>query len=85
MVILVLQETKAYIGGDEKFEEIQKLRGFKSYRELYTKKITEQENLGEMLRNTQKDVKVYIPTSTYTFIYIFIHILYTENFISLIY
>ncbi|KAG4096729.1 hypothetical protein H8356DRAFT_1425994 [Neocallimastix lanati (nom. inval.)] len=53
----VLQETKAYIGGDEKFEEIQKIRGFKSYRELYNKKLNEQENLGEMLRNTQKEVK----------------------------
>jgi len=52
---------------------MQKLRGFKSYRELYNKKITEQENLGEMLRNTQKDVKVlYIFSVIEIYIYNFI-------------
>ncbi|KAI8801008.1 hypothetical protein BJ742DRAFT_48404 [Cladochytrium replicatum] len=54
----VMQEMKAYIGGDDALEHLQKQRGFKSYRDLYHKKITEQENLGKTLRESQKDVKV---------------------------
>jgi intraflagellar transport protein 81 len=48
---------KAYIGGDDAFEQYQKQRGFKAYRDLYNKKIQEQENLGRTLREQQKEVK----------------------------
>ena len=53
-----MQEMKAYIGGDEALEAIQKARGFKTYRELYNKKITEAENAGRALRESQKEIKV---------------------------
>jgi hypothetical protein len=55
---LVLQEMKAYIGGDEAVEAQQKSRGFKTYRDVYNKKIQEQENTGKILREQQKEVKV---------------------------
>ena len=53
-----MQEMKAYIGGDETIEAIQKQRGFKTYRELYNRKILEAENAGRALRESQKEVKV---------------------------
>ncbi|KAJ3044268.1 Intraflagellar transport protein 81 [Rhizophlyctis rosea] len=53
----VMQEMKAYIGGDDALEAMQKARGFKTYRELYNKKITEAENAGRALRESQKEVK----------------------------
>lgn len=53
----ILQEMKAYIGGDDTVEFQQKTRGFKTYRDLYNKKIVEQENLGRSLREQQKDIK----------------------------
>ncbi|KAJ3123398.1 Intraflagellar transport protein 81 [Nowakowskiella sp. JEL0407] len=53
----IFHEIKAYIGGDDSMDAIQKQRGFKSYRDLYNKKITEQENLGKNLREQQKDVR----------------------------
>ncbi|KAJ3417510.1 Intraflagellar transport protein 81 [Chytridiales sp. JEL 0842] len=55
--VLVLQEMKAYIGGDDIVELQQKARGFRSYRDVYNKKVQEQENLGKSLRETQKEVK----------------------------
>ncbi|KAI9349273.1 hypothetical protein DFJ73DRAFT_789978 [Zopfochytrium polystomum] len=39
----VLQEMKAYIGGDDLVEMQQKARGFKTYRDAYNKKTAEQE------------------------------------------
>lgn len=53
-----LQEMKAYIGGDEVIEAQQKARGFKTYRDLYNKKIIEQENFGKNLRDQQKEIKL---------------------------
>ncbi|KAI9005219.1 hypothetical protein BC832DRAFT_476657 [Gaertneriomyces semiglobifer] len=53
----VMQEMNAYIGGDEALEQQQKSRGFKSYRELYNKRLLEQENLAKGLRHQQKEVK----------------------------
>ena len=55
-------EMKAYTGGDEAIEHTQKVRGFKTYRELYMKKISEQEHLSKSLKETQKDVKVGLLT-----------------------
>jgi intraflagellar transport protein 81 len=55
---IVMGEMKSYIGGDEMIEMIQKTRGFKSYRDLYNKKIMEQEHFTKALRETQKEVKV---------------------------
>jgi intraflagellar transport protein 81 len=49
---------KAYIGGDDVVELQQKARGFKTYRDIYNKKVVEQENMGKTLRDQQKDVKV---------------------------
>lgn len=54
----VMNEMKAYIGADEMIELVQKSRGFKSYRELYTKKIAEAENAAKILKMEQKEVKV---------------------------
>ncbi|KAI8590958.1 hypothetical protein BDZ88DRAFT_412911 [Geranomyces variabilis] len=54
----VMQEMKSYIGGDEAFESVQKQRGFKTYRELYQKRIQEQDILGKTLREQQKEVKL---------------------------
>ncbi|KAJ3103095.1 Intraflagellar transport protein 81 [Phlyctochytrium planicorne] len=59
----VLQEMKAYIGGDDVIELQQKARGFKTYRDLYNRKIVEQENLGKNLREQQKDIKAKFDTS----------------------
>ncbi|KAJ3112045.1 Intraflagellar transport protein 81 [Phlyctochytrium bullatum] len=56
--MVVLQEMKAYIGGDDVIELQQKARGFKTYRDLYNRKLVEQENLGKSLRDQQKDIKV---------------------------
>ncbi|KAJ3385440.1 Intraflagellar transport protein 81 [Entophlyctis sp. JEL0112] len=53
----ILHEMKAYIGGDEAIESQQKARGFKTYRDIYNKKIIEQENLGKSLREEQKLIK----------------------------
>ncbi|KAI9017177.1 hypothetical protein BC832DRAFT_596490 [Gaertneriomyces semiglobifer] len=53
----VMQEMKAYIGGDEALEQQQKSRGFKTYRDLYNKRLLEQENTGKSLREQQKEVK----------------------------
>ncbi|KAJ3191226.1 Intraflagellar transport protein 81 [Irineochytrium annulatum] len=51
-------EMKAYIGGDDAIEHQQKTRGFKTYRDLYNRKILEQENLGKSLREQQRDIKL---------------------------
>ncbi|KAJ3072165.1 Intraflagellar transport protein 81 [Podochytrium sp. JEL0797] len=53
----VLHEMKAYIGGDDAVEAQQKARGFKTYRDVYNKKIVEQENAGKSLRDQQKEIK----------------------------
>ncbi|KAJ3274270.1 Intraflagellar transport protein 81, partial [Borealophlyctis nickersoniae] len=53
----VTTEMKHYIGGDETLETAQKLRGFKTYRDLYNKRIAEAESAGKVLRETQKEVK----------------------------
>ncbi|KAI8905563.1 hypothetical protein EDD86DRAFT_211793 [Gorgonomyces haynaldii] len=53
----VMGEMKAYIGGDEMTELVQKTRGFKTYRDLYTKKTLELEHMALKLRETQKMVK----------------------------
>ncbi|KAJ3216786.1 Intraflagellar transport protein 81 [Dinochytrium kinnereticum] len=59
----VLHEMKAYIGGDDVIELQQKARGFKTYRDLYNRKIVEQENLSKSLRDQQKDIKNKFDTS----------------------
>ncbi|KAI8852858.1 hypothetical protein BC829DRAFT_487295 [Chytridium lagenaria] len=59
----VLHEMKAYIGGDDVIELQQKARGFKTYRDLYNRKIVEQENLGKSLREQQKDIKAKYETN----------------------
>ena len=63
---------KAYAGGDEELvresiycnlllqEVIQKTRGFKSYREMYTKKISQLDITNKNLREKQKEFKVRI-------------------------
>ncbi|KAJ3366430.1 Inorganic pyrophosphatase [Allomyces javanicus] len=53
----VLQEMKAYIGGDEVLDAVQRTRGFKTYRDLYNRKILEAEAAGRQLRERQKQVK----------------------------
>ncbi|TPX64496.1 hypothetical protein CcCBS67573_g08402 [Chytriomyces confervae] len=53
----VLHEMKSYIGGDEAIEAQQKARGFKTYRDVYNKRIVEQENMGKWLREHQKEIK----------------------------
>jgi intraflagellar transport protein 81 len=58
LLILALMEMKAYIGGDEMIELVQKTRGFKNYRELYTRKIQELENTLSTCLELKKDVKV---------------------------
>lgn len=52
-----MQEMKAYIGSDDTIEAAQKARGFKTYRDLYNKKISEAEIAGRGLRDLQKEVK----------------------------
>lgn len=59
ILIQVMCEMKSYIGAnDETIELLQKQRGFKSYRDLYNKKIMEQEHFTKSLKETQKEVKV---------------------------
>jgi intraflagellar transport protein 81 len=53
----VMNEMKAYIGADEMIDLVQKARGFKTYRELYSKKIAEGENASKSLKLLQKEVK----------------------------
>ncbi|KAJ3222648.1 Intraflagellar transport protein 81 [Clydaea vesicula] len=53
----VMQEMKAYIGGDDVVEAQQRVRGFKTYRDVYNKKIQDLENVGKSLRETQKEIK----------------------------
>lgn len=53
----VMQEMKSYIGVDEMVELVQKSRGFKTYRDLYTRKITEAEHQNKQLKEKQEDVK----------------------------
>ncbi|KAI8916880.1 hypothetical protein BC831DRAFT_485830 [Entophlyctis helioformis] len=53
----VMSEMKAYIGGDDMVELQQKARGFKTYRELYNKKIAEHEHQVKSLKEQQKDIK----------------------------
>lgn len=53
-----MNEMKAYIGADEMIELVQKSRGFKSYRDLYTKKIADGENAAKILKVEQKETKV---------------------------
>jgi hypothetical protein len=52
----VLLEMKAYVGGDEQLELIQKQRGFKTYRDLYSKKIAELETDTKQMRDQQKQI-----------------------------
>ncbi|KAI8825704.1 uncharacterized protein EV422DRAFT_563535 [Fimicolochytrium jonesii] len=53
----VMQEMKSYIGGDEQLEQTQKHRGFKTWREMYGKRVAEGETLGRALREQQREVK----------------------------
>ncbi|KAL7752724.1 hypothetical protein RI367_001726 [Sorochytrium milnesiophthora] len=53
----VLQEMKAYIGGDSELETLQRQRGFKTYRDLYHKKINDIELQVRNLREQQKEIK----------------------------
>lgn len=49
---------KSYVGGDEQLEQLQKRRGFKTYRDLYTKKIAELEVVTRQLREQSQAVAV---------------------------
>lgn len=53
----VIQEMKAYIGGDDVIEAQQRARGFKTYRDMYNKKIQELDHAGKNLRESQKEIK----------------------------
>ncbi|KAJ3252478.1 Intraflagellar transport protein 81 [Boothiomyces macroporosus] len=54
----VMNEMKAYIGADDMIELIQKARGFKTYRDLYNRKIAELENNSKILQEQQKEAKI---------------------------
>ena len=49
---------KAYVGGDEQLDALQKKRGFKTYRDLYTKKINELEVASKQLREQSNAIAV---------------------------
>lgn len=49
---------KAYVGTDESIKLIQKERGFKSYRDLYHKKILEAQAANKELLLERDDIKV---------------------------
>ena len=51
-------ELKCYIAGDEHIEALQKSRGYRSFRDLYQKKISEAESTAKTLRESQIQVKV---------------------------
>jgi intraflagellar transport protein 81 len=53
----VAQEMKAYIGGDDVIEAQQRARGFKTYRDMYMKRIQELEISGKKRRESQKAIK----------------------------
>jgi intraflagellar transport protein 81 len=55
----VMNEMKSYIGADEMIELVQKARGFKTYRELYNKKIVELESSSKNLKDVVRDAKVF--------------------------
>lgn len=52
-----MNEMKAYIGADDMMELVQKARGFKTYREMYNKKIAELESQDKSLRELQHHVR----------------------------
>ncbi|KAJ3319005.1 Intraflagellar transport protein 81 [Boothiomyces sp. JEL0866] len=54
----VMNEMKAYIGADDMIELVQKARGFKTYRDLYNRKIAELENNSKILLEQQKEAKI---------------------------
>lgn len=54
----VLNEMKAYVGGDAGLEVIQKRRGFSNYRDLFIKKIHEVEIHSKQLKERLKDLQV---------------------------
>ncbi|KAI8895679.1 hypothetical protein BC833DRAFT_600460 [Globomyces pollinis-pini] len=54
----VMNEMKAYIGADDMIELVQQARGFKTYRELYNRKIIEQENASKVLKEAQTEIKI---------------------------
>jgi intraflagellar transport protein 81 len=56
-----MNEMKAYIGADEMVELIQKARGFRSYRDLYNRRINDLENSISNLKDAQQHVKVIFP------------------------
>ena len=53
----VMNEMKAYIGADDMIELVQKARGFKTYRDLYNRKIQELEYQSRDLRDVYRTVK----------------------------
>jgi intraflagellar transport protein 81 len=53
----VMNEMKAYIGADDMIELVQKARGFKTYRDLYNRKLVELENASKELKDVYRDVK----------------------------
>jgi intraflagellar transport protein 81 len=52
-----MNEMKAYIGADDMMELVQKARGFKTYRDLYAKKLLDLENQSRNLQQVYVDVK----------------------------
>lgn len=56
----VASEMKSYMGGDEQLEQLQKRRGFKTYRDLYNKKIAELEVCTKQLREEGQSVAVRV-------------------------
>lgn len=51
-------EMKAYIGGDETTEQAQRMRGFKSYRDFYAKRLMEHEHHSKALQEQKTQVDV---------------------------
>jgi intraflagellar transport protein 81 len=47
--------VKAYTGGDASIEALQRRRGFKTYRDLYNKRMNELEVQSRQLREQQKE------------------------------
>jgi hypothetical protein len=56
--MIVLNEMKAYVNSnDSNLESIQASRGFKTYHDMYRKKILDAELATKLLKETQKQVK----------------------------
>jgi intraflagellar transport protein 81 len=52
-----MNEMKAYIGADDMIELVQKARGFKTYRDLYNRKLQELENQSRNFREVYNQVR----------------------------